>query len=171
MWRLCLCIVGRAWLCPKTDRGEVRVEVWLLGWSVCIFSCTGSYFICLIFARKVLQRAEVAKVQTFCTYVDFSGICISLEYLFFWHFWLFLSTFEHKYLNFLLVPFSKQTRYFSLNVFVFLSELRTLRQPKTSLWDILGLRLNNQLVSWCVQEQLGQIRLTLPLSLIVFASY
>ncbi len=79
------------------------------------------------------------------------------------NFWLFLSTFEHKYLNFLLVPFSKQTRYFSLNAFVFLAELRTLYQPKMSLFDILGTRLNNQLIFWCVQEQLRQIPLILPL--------
>ncbi len=73
---------------------------------------------------------------------------------------LFLSTFEHKYLNFLLVTFSKQACYFSLNAFVFLAELRTLYQHKMLLFDILGTRLNNQLI--CPQEQLGQIRLIPP---------
>ena len=32
----------------------------------------------------------------------------------------------------------------------------------------LGMRLNNQLSLWCIQEQLGQILLILPLTLIVF---
>ncbi len=62
-------------------------------------------------------------------------------------FWLFLSTFEHKYLNFLLVTL----------VWMLLSFwLRMLYQHKMSLFDILGMRLNSQLISWCVQEQLGQ---------------
>ncbi len=34
--------------------------------------------------------------------------------------------------------------------------LRTLYQPNMSLFDILGMRLNNQLIFWCVQEQFGQ---------------
>ncbi len=38
----------------------------------------------------------------------------------------------------------------SLNVFVFLAELRTLYQHKISLFDILGMRLNNQHIFWCV---------------------
>ena len=36
------------------------------------------------------------------------------------------------------------------------------------LFDVLGMRLNNQLSLWCIQEQLGQITLILPLTLIVF---
>ncbi len=63
---------------------------------------------------------------------------------------LFLSTSEQKFLNFLLVVFSKQTRYFSLNAFVSLAELRTLHQHKMSLFDILGVGLSNQLIFRCV---------------------
>ena len=36
-------------------------------------------------------------------------------------------------------------------------------------WFIMT--LNNQLLLWCIQEQLGQILLMLPLSLIVFELY
>ncbi len=61
------------------------------------------------------------------------------------NFSLLLPTFLHKYLNFLLLAFSKQIHYFILNVFVFLAVLRTFYQPKMLLFDILGMRLNNQL--------------------------
>ncbi len=74
-----------------------------------------------------------------------------------------LPTFEHKYLYFLLLTFSKQARYFSWNAFAFLAAQDAL------MFDILG--LNNKLIFWCIQEQLGQILLILPLSLIVFAFY
>ncbi len=58
--------------------------------------------------------------------------------------------FEHKYLNFLLITFSKQAHHFSLNALVFLAELRTLYQHKISLCEILEMRLNNQLIFWCI---------------------
>ncbi len=48
------------------------------------------------------------------------------------NFWFFLPTFEHKYSNFLIVTFSKQACYLSLNAFIFLAVLRTLYQPKMS---------------------------------------
>lgn len=46
--------------------------------------------------------------------------------------------------------------------------LGTLHQPKVLVFDVLGTRLKNQLSLWCVYEQLVQILLSLPLSLIVF---
>ena len=52
--------------------------------------------------------------------------------------------------------------------FLSLLLLGTLYQPNMCLFDVLGMRLNNQLSLWCVQEQLGQILLILPLTLIVF---
>ena len=39
------------------------------------------------------------------------------------------------------------------------------------LFDALGMRLNNQVSLWCVQEQLGQILLIKPLTLTVFELY
>lgn len=50
--------------------------------------------------------------------------------------------------------------------FITLLQLGTLYQPK--MFDILGVRLNNELSLWCIKEQLGQIPLILPLTLIVF---
>ena len=34
--------------------------------------------------------------------------------------------------------------------------LETLHRPEMCLFDVLGMRLNNWLSLWCVQEQLGQ---------------
>ncbi len=70
----------------------------------------------------------------------------------------FLLLFQHKYLSFLLLPFSKQAHYFSFDVFDFLALLRTLYQPT------LGMKFKNHLVFWCIREQLRQILLILPLS-------
>ncbi len=107
---------------------------------VCFYHHTcGGFLVCRVFLSYFRVRCHVevggneVQILCYCTWVFF---------------WLFLSTFEHKYLNFLLVSFSKQVCYFSLNVFVFLAELRTLYQHKMSLFDIL--RLNNQLIFWCV---------------------
>ena len=40
--------------------------------------------------------------------------------------------------------------------FLSLLLLGTLYQPNMCLFDVLGMRLNNQLSLWCIQEQLGQ---------------
>lgn len=42
---------------------------------------------------------------------------------------------------------------------------------KALVFDILGMRLGNQLSLWFVYKQLGQIPLILPLRLIVFEIY
>ncbi len=52
----------------------------------------------------------------------------------------------YKYLNFVLLTFPKQAHYFSLNALVFLAVLSTLYQPRMSLFDSLGMSLNNQLI-------------------------
>lgn len=46
-----------------------------------------------------------------------------------------------------------------------------LYQHKMLVFDILGMRTNNQLSFWCVYKQLGQIPLILPLNIIVFELY
>ena len=55
--------------------------------------------------------------------------------------------------------------------FLSLLLLGTLYQPNMCLFDVLGMRLNNQLSLWCVQEQLGQILLILPLIVFEFYKY
>ena len=55
-----------------------------------------------------------------------------------------------------------------LNIFSFVVAVtRALSQAKMLVFDLLGMRLNNQLSLWCVYQQLGQNPLILPLSLIV----
>ncbi len=44
----------------------------------------------------------------------------------------------------------KQTCYFSSDAFALLAVLRTFYQPKMSVIYMLGMRLNNQLILWCI---------------------
>ncbi len=99
---------------------------------------------------ELYQRWEVTKYKYYWTWVDVLGICTWLEYLFFWQLLIFPLYTWTQISNLLLITFSKQACYFSLNAFVFLAELRMLYQPKMTLFDILGMRLNNLLIFWCV---------------------
>ncbi len=94
-----------------------------------------------------LQRWEAMKYKYFVTvfYCWFFRYlcCIYLSTKVF----IFLATFDfyfyYKYMFFLLLTFSKQAYYFGLNAFDFLATIRTFYQPKMSLFDILGMSLNN----------------------------
>ena len=46
----------------------------------------------------------------------------------------------------------------------FFAVLQTLYEPEILVFDIMGIRLNNQLSLWCVYKQLRQIVLIVPLS-------
>ena len=46
-----------------------------------------------------------------------------------------------------------------------------LYQITVLVYDVVGMRLGNQLSLWCVYKQLGQILLILPLNLMVFETY
>lgn len=107
------------------------------GWKSCLFSClsTSAALIFLLHRslwgalyghhiswsqqlRLCLTIRDRNKVQTvcYCSSVNVPGICTLSIYLSD-NYWLFLPTFEHKYLNSLLLTFPQQARDFSLNSF------------------------------------------------------
>lgn len=49
-------------------------------------------------------------------------------------------------------------------IHIFFAVLQTLYEPEILVFDIMGIRLNNQLSLWCVYKQLRQIVLIVPLS-------
>ncbi len=159
-------ILLNEWLvvqCDKCERSFVTLKqqsvilkinlqciqpIWLftqLSWQTKSSSCRGqstTWPHCYILGTEV--GSNEVQIPRHCSEADFSDIYIVF---------IFLTTI-YIYLYFLLLTFSKQAHYFSFDAFIFSAVLRILYQPRISVFDILGMRINNQLISWCIQEQL-----------------
>ncbi len=89
-------------------------------------------------------RSKEVQILCYCTKAGLSGVFILLEYLFFGQLFYFPFCIWTQISELSPCHIFRQTCYLSLNSFALLAVLRTRYQTKMSLFDILGMRLNNQ---------------------------